>query len=182
MKERNIESTNSIKSNVDGLQSFVYAGCIQRIQWLNLILWRIHKKYWMFNQCRSGNTIRLLFVILILFSFLKPLKKFLPSVVMLLCAISKLTRQHFNGHSCGSDVNLLQFKFSSDTKCTFFNPLQVHTCKTEFLQHNTKWHMWFTGNERIADHLTDILWPVQMYSQSSIADETSTNIQPCSKF
>ena len=65
-------------------------------------------------QRRTGNTRRLLLLKSTFCTFLKPLRKFLPSSEMLLFPTYKFTRQHFNEHSPGSDVNLLLSKFSVD--------------------------------------------------------------------
>ena len=65
-------------------------------------------------QRRTGNTRRLLLFKSTCCTFLKPLRKFLPSPEMLLLPTYKFTRQHFNEHSPGSDANLLFSKFSVD--------------------------------------------------------------------
>ena len=65
-------------------------------------------------QRRTGNTTRLLLLRSTFCTFLRPLRKILPSPEMLLLLTYKFTRQHFNEHSPGSDANLLLSKFSVD--------------------------------------------------------------------
>ena len=84
--------------------------CIASSDWILLFTaTRCDTECWI--QCITGNTSRLLLDRLIFCSFWKFLRKCLLSREILLFPTYKFTRQHFNEHKSGSEVNLLFPKF-----------------------------------------------------------------------
>ena len=143
---------------------------MQRTHWFNFIRICIYINLWMLDPMQMRHYKKI--IALHIFSFVKPLRKCFPNLDMLLLDKCKVTRLYFNEHNFGSDVNLLHIKFSFNSSRmpqNVFNPLQVHQCKFEFLQHLSLAgiHHWLYTRGLLyqsnIEHLNDIIWSTQMY-------------------
>ena len=108
-------------------------------------------------QCRSGKKRRSLWLKLIICNFLKPLKESLIICDILLFRICKFSRQSFKLHSWGSDVSLLNFKWSVDTSLSpqkapastrfrsiFERPSSYNKDNVELYRDNSSLYAWLT--------------------------------------